>query len=180
MSISPNYAATGQNLKRSGSASGTDFFQLPTKDSGQMNLRQMAQQHAFGPGFQQGLESLQSLASGDPSAFAQYEAPAYSAYNRFGGQVANQFAGQGMGSSGLQSSGFQNALAQGAGTVSENLASKRLEIQQGSLKELRELLQNLLSDNLFENVGVQKPKSFWNEVGHGLGTGVGMLPGFFI
>ena len=90
-----------------------------------------------------GLDFLSQLAGGEEGAFEKAEAPAYSAFQKTLGQLGTRFAGLGA----LDSSAFQNATAGAGQELAENLASKRLGIQQSAIERLLGLSQNLLGQN---------------------------------
>jgi hypothetical protein len=84
--------------------------------------------------YQQGSNWLQQILSGSPEAFSAFEAP----YKRQFQEetvpgLAERFAGMGTGAGGMSSSGFNQAMAHEAGTLSENLAAMRGQMQQGAV-----------------------------------------------
>lgn len=107
-------------------------------------------------GTQGGVDFLSQLASGDEGAFAQDEAPAYSAFNKALGNIGSRFAGAGA----LGSSAFQNATSGAAANLAENLQSKRSGLRQSAIDQLLGLSSSLLSQRPHENILEQEDEGF--------------------
>jgi hypothetical protein len=128
------------------------------------------------PGATQGLDYLSKLAGGDEAAFAQSEAPAYSAYNKALGQLGSRFASVGA----LNSSAFQNAGAGAAQSLAENLQSRRSDIQQNAIRSLLDYSGQLLGQRPYENLLEEEGGFDWAGLLGGLGgTALGSFLGPF-
>lgn len=132
---------------------------------------------------QGGLESLSQQATGNPEQFQQMEAPAMRQFNQLQGGLASRFSG--MGSGARNSSGFQNSLGEAGASLSEQLASKRMDYQQQALAQLLGLSSVLLGKDTFQTGLIPKKNKtpFWKELlgsaAGGLGSGLGSLFGMF-
>lgn len=164
--MQPNYQLPTGQVKPP-KISGQQYVQIPNFDAGQQQLYQGGINAANqGGGFQSTIDFLQKLAGGDESSFSQLEAPAYRAYEKNIGSLANRFAGYGA----LDSSSFRNAAQEQASTMGENLASQRMGIQDQATQRLLQLFQGLLQ---------QKPTSsgYLPEGGTDYGSLIGQLIG---
>lgn len=113
---------------------------------------------------------LSRLASGDQSQFEQLEAPAHRQFQGQLGQLASRFSGMGMG--GRRSSGFQNTATAAASNFSQDLASRRLGLQQQAISELMGLGNQLLGQRPYEQFLTEKPQSFLKSLLSGLAPGL--------
>ena len=116
---------------------------------------------------------LSKLAGGDQSTFDQMEAPAHRQFNEQISNLANRFSGAGTG--GRHSSGFQNTATAAASNFSQDLASKRQDLQRQALMDLKGISDLLLSQKPQENFLVEKPQkqNFWGDI---LGKFAGAIP----
>jgi len=126
-----------------------------------------------------GLDYLSKLASGDEEAFAEAEAPAYSAFQKTLGDIGTRFAGVGA----MGSSGFQNATSGAARELSENLGAQRMGIRQNAIDSLMQLADRLLSKEPYQTFATPKT-DWWEMAGNilasasgGFGGGVGGAAG---
>lgn len=148
--------------------SGYNTRNVPNFTPQQMQLFQQLLGGVSG-GLGGGLDFLSRLAGGDESAFSESEAPAYSAYEKALGQLGTRFAGLGA----MGSSAFQNATSGAAGTLAENLAANRTNLQQSAIEKLLGLSSNLLGQRPYDTFLEKKP-DFWGGLGNllgGLGKG---------
>jgi hypothetical protein len=151
---------------------GTGYKQvsMPTMNPEQMDLfKQLLSGSRQGVG--SGLDYLSKLAGGDQSQFEQLEAPALRQFAGLQGNIASRFSG--MGSGARRSSGFQNTLGSSAGELSENLAARRMGLQQDAIKQLLGLSEQLLGQRTSENALLPKKRSFWQELLSGAAPGIG-------
>lgn len=118
---------------------------------------------------------LGRLSQGDESMFEQMEAPAHRQFAQQQGNMATRFSGMGMGA--RNSSGFQNTMNQAASDFSQDLQSKRMELQRQAINDLMGMSNQLLGQRPQENTLVEKQKPWWQEAGTafmgGLGKGAG-------
>jgi hypothetical protein len=116
--------------------------------------------------------------SNNPQDFNAFASPAFRQYNEdIMPGISEQFAG--MGSGGLNSSGFRNAQIKGATDLSERLAGLRASLRQQSAAGLANLGQIGLG-NYSENVRNQPQQGFGSAVGEGLGeAGAAAIPYLF-
>lgn len=168
MSAVTGYASPKTNI------SGYKVRQVPNFSPEQMQLFQrLLGGLTGGGGLGEGLDFLSQLAGGDEEAFAQAEAPAYSAFQKSLGQLGSRFAGLGA----LDSSAFQGATAGAAGELAQNLQAQRLGLRQGAIERLLGLSQNLLSQKPYETFLEEKKGGFdWGGL---LGTAAGSFFGPF-
>lgn len=103
-----------------------------------------------------GLDFLSKIAGGDEGAFAEAEAPAYSAFNKTLGQLGSRFSQYGA----QDSSAFQNAVSGAGADLSEKLQGQRLGMQQGAIDRLLGLSSSLLGQRPFENILEEKDQGF--------------------
>lgn len=161
---------------------GTGFKQLtmPTMSPEQSQLFSQLIGATRGGLGQGGLDSLSQQAAGNPDQFSQMEAPALRQFNQLQGGLSSRFSG--MGSGARNSSGFQNTMGEAGASLSEQLASKRMDYQQQALAQLLGLSQSLLGKDTFNTGLIPKKKSFWQELlgagAGGIGQGLGSLLGF--
>lgn len=168
---------TGGNLRGSNTGDvipkGYQKGQLQQFSPEQMQLFQQLFSHV-GPD-----SYLSKLAGGDESTFDQMEAPAHRQFNEQIGNLANRFSGSGTG--GRHSSGFQNTTTAAASNFSQDLASKRQDLQRQALMDLMGISNSLLGQRPQENFLSEKPQKQQNQGGWGalLGAGLGGAGGFF-
>ena len=138
----------------------------------QMNLFQQAFGHV-GPD-----SYLSRLASGDQSQFAEMEAPALRQFNELQGNIASRFSGMGIGA--RRSSGFQNTQNAAASNFAQDLASRRMELQNQAIRDLMGLSGQLLQQRPYDRFLVEKQQDQgfnWGGLGGGL---LGGLGGFMV
>lgn len=185
---------TGGNLRGSNTGDvipkGYQKGQLQQFSPEQMQLFQQLFSHV-GPD-----SYLSKLAGGDESTFDQMEAPAHRQFNEQIGNLANRFSGSGTG--GRHSSGFQNTTTAAASNFSQDLASKRQDLQRQALMDLMGISNSLLGQRPQENFLSEKPQKqdFWGSIaskfagaipgavagfaaGGPVGSALGGLGGFF-
>ncbi len=172
----PSGGSTGAN-QGSKKIAGYNLTTLPTMSAETKQLYDYLLSNFPKEGLAKGLGLTGRVAGGDQGAFDELEAPAYSAFDRFSGQTASRFSGEGMGA--RNSSGFQNAIAQGQSDLSQGLASQRMGLQRQALQDLRGFSQDLFGTQTQENVLSKKPSSFWDYLLQGAGMGIGNIPGMF-
>ena len=115
------------------------------------------------------------LAGGDQSAFEDIERPALQQFAGLQGQTASRFSAGGGGPgalSGRRSSGFQNAMTQGASQFADQLSSQRMGLQRQALQDLFGMSNDLLGQRPYGMV--EKPMSFGQSVAGGLSGGIGL------
>lgn len=118
----------------------------------------------LGPG-----SNLARLAGGDQSMFEQMEAPAMRQFQGIQGQIASRFSG--MGSGGRRSSGFQNTMNQAGSDFSQDLQSRRMDLQRQALQDLMGMSHSLLNQRPYEQFLYEKKKPWWQEFLSGFGPG---------
>ena len=158
------YGGPSGSLSKPKNIAGYKQVQLPTMQPQQYQLFNQLLSGA-GRNVSGGLDLLGGMASGQDEYFQALEAPYYRALQQAGGQLGSRFSGMGMGARG--SSGFQNALAEEAGGLSERLGSQRLALQQNALQQLLQLSESLLGKRSFENALIPRKPSFLSQL---LGT----------
>lgn len=131
------------------------------------------QQGLFGDQYAHlGKDSFMSrLAMGDQSGFDEMEAPALRQFGELQGNIASRFSGMGMG--GRRSSGFQNTMNQASQDFAGQLQSKRQDLRRQAISDLMGMSNTVLGQRPQERGLVQKPKSFWENLGSGLSGGIG-------
>lgn len=177
MSAVTGFASPKSNI------SGYKVRQTPNFSPEQMQLfQQLLGGLMGGGGLGGGLDFLSKLAGGDEEAFAQAEAPAYSAFQKSLGQLGSRFAGLGA----MDSSGFQQATAGAAGDFAQNIQAQRLGMQNDAISRLLGLSQNLLGQKPYDTFLEEKKGgfdwggllggaagSFLGPMGGALGKGIG-------
>lgn len=168
-----NRGATG---KASG-LTGTGYKQVsvPTMNraSSDLHSRLLA---AAAPGAEKGAGFLSDMAQGGPESYAAFEKPAMRDFGALTGQMASRFSGMG-GAGARKSSGFQNTMGEQAASLSENLAERRMGLQQQAIRDLLGMSHTLMQTPTEEHMLMPKqPKKqpFWKEL---LGSAVGGLAG---
>ena len=131
------------------------------KRSLQTQEQQMGLQNYFNnpinqnPLYQSGGNYLQQLLSNEPGAFEAFEAPYMKNFQQnIAPQIAERFGGYGTGAGGLNSSGFQNSIAQAGYNLQAQLASLRGGLQQNAVNQGLQYAQQPYS-NLLGGLGVQ-------------------------
>ena len=119
---------------------------------------------------------LSKLSQGDPSLFAEMEQPALRQFGELQSDIANRFSGRGMGSRG---SGFFNAQNTAASQFSQDLQSRRQQLQQEAIKSLLGMGNELLGQKPYEQLFVKNRPSFWEGLSGGLGNLFGRAPSAF-
>jgi hypothetical protein len=117
---------------------------------------------------------LSRLAGGDEDIFNQIEAPSKRQFQGGLSNLASRFSGQGTG--GRMGSSFQKASSAAYSNFSQDLASRRQELQRQAISDLLGLGNQLLGQRPQEKFLVekqQKPRSFMEELLLGLSGGVG-------
>jgi hypothetical protein len=110
---------------------------------------------------------LSRLAGGDESLFEQMEAPSMRQFQGLQGQLASRFSMGGGGPGALSArsgSGFQNAANQQTMDFAERLAANRQNLQMQAIRDMQGLSHQLLNENPYENVLIQKKPSFWKQL----------------
>jgi hypothetical protein len=88
------------------------------------------------PLYGQGMDFLSQLLSNEPGAFEQFAAPQLAQFNQQAVPgLASRFAGQGTGAGALNSSSFQNALAQAGSGLQRDLGAMRAQMQMNALPQ---------------------------------------------
>jgi hypothetical protein len=112
--------------------------QLPTMAPYQQQAFQNSIENPIdqNPLYQSGAAYLQKILSNDPSAFQAFESPLLRQFQeQIVPMISQQFAGAGTGAGSLNSSGFQQALAHEAGSLSDRLAAQRAQLQQNAAQQ---------------------------------------------
>ena len=114
--------------------------------------------------------------SDNPADFDAFAAPQMRQYNEeIAPNIAEQYAG--MGSGGLSSSGFQNAMTQGGVDLSERLGAIRANLRHSSAQGLQGIgevgLRNY-SQNMVTEPGTE---GFLSQIAPAIGTAVGSFAG---
>lgn len=97
---------------------------------------------------------LSRLSSGDEDLFNEMEAPAMRQFNALQGNLASRFSGMGMGA--RNSSGFQNTANQAASDFSQDLQSRRQDLQRQAILDLQGLSRELLGQRPSEKFLLKK------------------------
>ena len=155
------YGGPSGSLSKPKNIAGYKQVQLPTMQPGQYQLFNQLLS-GTGRGVSGGLDLLGGMASGQDESFQGLEAPYFRTLQRAGGELGSRFSGMGMGARG--SSGFQNALAEEAGGLSERLGSQRLSLQQNALQQLLQLSEALLGTRTHETLLTPKKQSWWQKL----------------
>ncbi len=128
------------------------------------------------PTYQAGNSYIQRLLSNDPSAQAEFNQPYIDQFNQQTvPKLTNQFAGMGTGAGGLNSSGFQNSIAQAGRGLSTDLAalrsSQQMQAAQTGLNYAQSKQSNLLNGLNLNTQQVMKGHS--GLIGQGLSAAGG-------
>lgn len=108
------------------------------------------------------------LAAGDEGIFNQLEAPALKQFSGLQGNLASRFSGMGMGA--RRSSGFQNTMNQAGSDFASQLQSQRMGLQQGAIKDLMSMSNQLLSQRPFETHLTEQKPGFLESILGGVGN----------
>jgi len=174
LSGSKGMGATGSSMGKA--PTGYDLTQLQNYSPDQMKLFSSLFSHVQPDSY------TSRLAGGDESAFQQAEAPAHREFEQGLGTIAGRFSGFSPGAMGAQrGSGFKQATAGYASDFGQQLASKRMSLQQNAIRELLGMSHELLGQRPSENVLTKQDKPFWQELllagtgagGHALGGWLG-------
>jgi hypothetical protein len=162
------------------------FQQVPTMTGGQQDfLSQMLGNLGMGglggQGYEQSIQKLLQIISGEPSAFKAFEAPMKRQFEQETVPgLLERFSGAGAG----QSSGMQQTLASAGESLSEKLGAQRGELQQNAIQQLlssfMDQAQMGLGAKPFETVFRPAEKSGFEKLLGGLGGfggGVGEMFG---
>jgi hypothetical protein len=126
-------------------------------------------------GIDSSLSYLSRLAGGDQSMFEEMEAPAMRQFGQMQGDIANRFSGAGMGQNGMSArkgSGHANAQNSAASSFAEQMAGKRMGLQQSAVEQLMAMSQGLLNRQTQENI-VSPKRNMWGDLFGALGGGAG-------
>lgn len=104
---------------------------------------------------------LSKMAMGDEDQFEQMEAPAHRMFQGQMGQLASRFSGMGQG--GRHSSGFQNTATAANSNFSQDLASKRQQLQRQALNDLMGFSNQMLGQRPQERFLTEKEPSFFDK-----------------
>ena len=164
--------STGGNMK--GSLKGD---KIPKGyEQGQLQQFSPEQMQLFSKLFQYlGPDSfLSKLIGGDEGQFEEMEAPAHRQFQGQLGQIASRFSQGGTG--GRRGSGFQNTTTAAASNFSQDLASKRQELQRNALSDLMGFSNQLLGQRPQDRFLVEKPQKQnpWADIA---GQFAGAIPG---
>jgi hypothetical protein len=100
-------------------------------------------------GYQGGSNFLQNLFSNDPNQMQQFQAPYMQNFEQnIVPGIANRFAGMGTGASGMNSSGFQQTLAQAGRGLQTDLAQMRGQMQMQGLPQALQYAQQPISNKM--------------------------------
>lgn len=152
-----------QNIK----GTGQKMFSMPSMSPEQQNLFSTLM-GGVSPGVSPALGFLKGLSSGDPSAFASMEAPAFKQFQQILGDIGSRFSG--MGTEGAQdSSAFNLATTQAGQDLAERLQAQRMGIQKDSLRDLLGLSERL-TQTPTEQFGLvqRKQKTPWWQIFAGM------------
>jgi hypothetical protein len=163
------------------------FKQLPTLDPSQQQalqgiLGQLGSMGGQGGAYSGAQNYLSGLLSGDPQAFAQFEAPYRQEFEQktLPG-IAERFAGLNPMGGALSSSGFGQALGGAGAQLQAQLAGLHGALRQGAagqaLGQFNQLANLGLGTRSFENIYQPGSSGFLGGVGQGLGQGFGEAGG---
>lgn len=170
---------------------GDRFKQLGTLDPSQQQalqgiLGQLGMMGGQGGAYSGAQNYLSQILSGDPNAFAQFEAPYRQEFeSRTVPMLAERFAGLNPMGGGLSSSGFSQALGGAGAQLQSQLAGLHGALRQGAagqaLGQFNQLANLGLGTRTFENI--YQPGSTGllggalSGLGSGAGFGLGMMGG---
>lgn len=166
---------------------GDRFKQVPTLDPSQQQalqgiLSQLGMMGGQGGAYSGAQNYLSGLLSGDPKAFAQFEAPYRQEFEQktLPG-IAERFAGLNPMGGGLSSSGFGQALGGAGAQLQAQLAGLHGALRQGaagqSLNQFNQLANLGLGARTFENAYQPGSTGLFGGLGAGLGGGLGQGAG---
>lgn len=136
---------------------------IPNFTPEQMQLFQSLFQH-LQPG-----SYLARLAGGEEGMFDEMEAPALRQFSGTLGNIGSKFAGMGQGA--MRSSGFKNTLSQAASDFSQDLQSRRQELQRQAIMDLLGLSGQLLGQQPYQSTYQPKQPSFLQSLVGGASSG---------
>jgi hypothetical protein len=164
--------------------SGDKTSQLSTLDPNQQQalqgiLGQLGSMSGGGGAYSGAQNYLSSLLSGDPNAFAQFEAPYRQEFeSKTVPMLAERFAGLSPMGGGLSSSGFGQALGGAGAQLQSQLAGLHGQLRQGAAGQAMGQFNNLaglgLGTRSFENMYQPGSTGLVGGALQGLGSGVGM------
>lgn len=166
---------------------GDKVKQLPTLDPSQQQflqsiLGQLGQMGGQGGAYSGAQNYLQSLLSGDPNAFAEFEAPYRQEFEQktLPG-IAERFAGMNPMGGGLASSGFGQALGGAGADLQAKLAGLHGALRQGAagqaMGQYNQLAGLGLGTRSFENAYQPGSTGLFGGIGQGIGAGAGQAGG---
>lgn len=131
--------------------------------------------------YQAGNDYLQNILSGDPSAFAAFEAPYMRNFEQnIAPGIAERFAGAGTGAGASSSSALYNSLAQAGGNLQQDLAALRSNLMMQAAPQALQYAQQPYSNTLaglgqrgFENTYQPGSTGVVGGALQGLASGVG-------
>lgn len=153
------------------------------KQALQSILGQLGSMSGGGGAYSGAQNYLSSLLSGDPNAFAQFEAPYRQEFEQQTiPMLAERFAGLSPMGGGLSSSGFGQALGGAGAQLQAQLAGLHGNLRQGAASQAMGQFNNLanlgLGTRTFENVYQPGSTGLMGGALQGLGSGLGMGLGF--
>ncbi|HDZ26812.1 hypothetical protein LCGC14_1251860 [marine sediment metagenome] len=151
------------------------FQQVPTKTGGQQDflsqmLANLGQGGLGGQGYEQSIQKLLQIISGEPGAFEAFEAPIK---RQFQEETVPGLLEKFSGAGARGSSGMQQTLARAGEGLSEKLGAQRGELQQNAIQQLLGSFQTqagqALGADTFENVFRPGKQSGFERLLAGLG-----------
>lgn len=148
----------------------------PEQERGYQQLQNASQGPGAGGAFGDSADYYRNLLSDDSADYNAFSAPAMRQYNeQIAPGISEQFAG--MGSGGLNSSGFRNAQVQGGVDLAERLGSIRANLRQAGAQGLQNI-GTLGLGNYSQNMVTQPgTEGFLSQVSPLIGTATGALGG---
>ncbi len=154
MTVSPGISGRAGGAAPQANISGYNLKSTPQFTPGMMKIfEQLLGSLGGGGGLTGGVDYLSQIAGGEEGAFAEAEAPAYSAFNKFAGQLGSRYSQLGA----RDSSSFQQALSGGAGQLAENLGAGRMGMRNKAIESLLALSQNLMGQKPYDTFA-EKPR----------------------
>lgn len=114
---------------------------------------------------------LSRLAGGDQSMFEEMEAPALRQFGQLQGSIADRFSGAGMGA--RHGSGHNIAQNTAASEFSQDLQSKRQEMQRQAIMDLMGISNSLLGQEPYSLMEKPKKSNFLEQLMGGASQGIG-------
>ena len=119
-----------------------------------------------------GFDKIQQILSGNPEAFAEFEAPMMRQFQQeIVPEIGNRFAGMGSHGS-LSGSGLQQTLAQSGKELSEGLGALRAGLQQNAISQLGGFMNQAMTP-MYENIYMQPTAGPFAGALQGMGQGMG-------